>query len=180
MKIKIADYTKKDRHLLQKMLWTVLFVLVTQLTFAQELTVKGRVNDSEGQPLIGVSILVQGTSTGTITDLSGSFSISVPSSKSVLVCSFIGMVTQKIVVGNQLSPVIKLSESSVVLNEVVSIGYGSVKKSNLTGAVSKLTAEALGERPIARVEAALQGTMPGVEVRTTTGQPGQDSSCKAG
>jgi TonB-linked SusC/RagA family outer membrane protein len=174
MKIKIADYSKRVRHLLPKLLWSVIFIFVTQLTFAQELTVKGRVNDSEGQPLIGVSILVQGTSTGTITDLSGSFSISVPSSKSVLVCSFIGMVTQKIVVGNQLSPVITLSESSVVLNEVVSIGYGSVKKSNLTGAVSKLTAEALGERPIARVEAALQGTMPGVEVRTTTGQPGQD------
>lgn len=159
---------------MQKMLWTVVLVLVTQLTFAQALTVKGKVKDSQGQALPGVSILVQGTSKGTLTDVDGNFTISVPSSKSVLVCSFIGMVSQKIVVGNQLSQVITLSESSVMLNEVVSIGYGSVKKSSLTGAVSKLTAETLGERPIARVETALQGTMPGVEVRTTTGQPGQD------
>ncbi|MDD4970635.1 MAG: TonB-dependent receptor [Paludibacter sp.] len=174
MKNKIPDYTKTGRHLLHKMLWTVIFVLVAQLTFAQTLTVKGKVKDSQGLALPGVSILVQGTSTGTVTDLDGYFSIAVPSSKSVLVCSFIGMVTQNIVVGNQLSLAIVLNESSVVLNEVVSIGYGSVKKSSLTGAVSKLTAEALGERPIARVETALQGTMPGVEVRTTTGQPGQD------
>jgi len=174
MKNKISNYTKTRGHHLKKMLWTFILVMFTQLTFAQSLAVKGKVKDAQGQSVIGVSILVQGTSTGTITDIDGNFSISVPSSESVLVYSYIGMITQKIVVGNQLSPVVTLNESSVVLNEVVSIGYGSVKKSSLTGAVSKLNAEKLGERPIARVETALQGTMPGVEVRTTTGQPGQD------
>ena len=174
MKIKITNHSKKDRHLLQKMLWTVIFVLATQLTFAQALTVKGKVQDSQGLSLPGVSIILHGTTNGTITDADGNFTITVPSSKSALVCSFIGMETQTIVVGNKLSQVITLYDSSVMLNEVVSIGYGSVKKSSLTGAVSKLTAEALAERPISRVETALQGTMPGVEVRTTTGQPGED------
>lgn len=174
MKIKITNHSKRNRHLLQKMLWTVIFVMAAQLTFAQGIMVKGKVIDTQGLPLPGVSIIVQGTTNGTITDVDGNFKISVPSSKSVLEYSFVGMEPKKGIVGNQLSPVITLAESAISLNEVVSIGYGSVKKSSLTGAVSKITAESLGERPISRVETALQGTMPGVDVRTTTGQPGQD------
>lgn len=174
MKNEITNYAKKGRHLLHKMLWTVIFVLATQLTHAQGLTVKGKIIDSQGTAMPGVSVKVQGTSTGTITNIDGNFTIVAPSSKSDLVCSFIGMTPQTITVGNQLSPVITLKESSIVLNEVVSIGYGSVKKSSLTGAVSKVKAENLGDRPIARVESALQGAMAGVDVRTTTGQPGQD------
>jgi len=172
--MRITNGTKKDRHLLRKMLWTVIFVLATQLTYAQGLTVKGKIVDSQGAALPGVSVKVQGTSTGTITNIDGIFTIVAPSSKSELVCSFIGMLPQTITVGNQLSPLITLKESAVALNEVVSIGYGSVKKSSLTGAVSKVKAENLGDRPIARVETALQGAMAGVDVRTTTGQPGQD------
>jgi len=71
MKIEIADYWKRDRYLLQKLFWTVIFKLVTQLTFVHALTVKGRVNDSEGQTLPEVSILDQGTSKGTLTDIDG-------------------------------------------------------------------------------------------------------------
>ncbi len=174
MKNKILNHSKKDRHLLRKFVCAIILVLSAQFTFAQSLTVKGKVNDTQGNPLPGVSITVQGTATGTITDMDGNFKISVPSSKSVLVYSFIGMETIKETVGNKLSPIIVLKESSVALNEVVSIGYGSVKKSSLTGAVSKIKADALSERPIARPEVALQGAMPGVEVRSTTGQPGQD------
>ena len=170
----ITNHTKKNRHLLQKVLCTVIFVLATQLTFAQALTIRGKIVDSQGAGMPGVSVKVQGTSTGTITNIDGNFTIVVPSSKSELVCSFIGMTPQTFIVGNQLSPVITLKESAIVLNEVVSIGYGSVKKSSLTGAVSKVKAENLGDRPIARVETALQGAMAGVDVRTTTGQPGQD------
>ena len=172
--MKITNHTKGDNHLLEKMFWTSVFVLVVQLTFAQSLTVNGKVKDSQGASVPGVSVLIQGTSKGTLTDRDGNFTITVPSSKSVITCSFIGMVSQSIVVGNQLSPVITLKESSVLLNEVVSIGYGSVKKSSLTGAVSKVGAEAFADRPIGRVETALQGAMAGVDVRTTTGQPGQD------
>jgi TonB-dependent starch-binding outer membrane protein SusC len=174
MKNKITSYAKKDRHLYRKLVSLFILVIATQLAFAQSIPVKGTVKDTQGSPLPGVSVKIEGTNNGTITDINGKFAINAPSAKSVLVYTFVGMETKKQAVGNQIMPVITLDDSSVRLNEVVSIGYGSVKKSSLTGAVSKIKAENLGERPIARVEAALQGTMPGVDVRTTTGQPGQD------
>jgi len=172
--MKIANHKRRDIHLFKKMFLTAVFVFVVQFNFAQSLTVNGKVKDSQGASVPGVSVLVQGTTRGTLTDRDGNFTITVPSSKSVITCSFIGMISQTFVVGNQLSPVVTLKESTVLLNEVVSIGYGSVKKSSLTGAVSKVKAENLADRPVARVESALQGAMAGVDVRTTTGQPGQD------
>jgi TonB-linked SusC/RagA family outer membrane protein len=172
--MKIIYHTKGDNHLFKKMFWTAIFVMIVQFTFAQSVTVNGKVTDSQGDPIPGASVIIKGATIGTVTDIDGKFSITAPSSKSIITCSFIGMEPQSIVVGNQLFPVITLKESSVLLNEVVSIGYGSVKKSSLTGAVSKVKAENLADRPVARVESALQGTMAGVDVRTTTGQPGQD------
>ncbi len=174
MKNKIKNHSKNDRHYLMRVICTIMLGMSMQFIVAQSLSIKGKVIDSQGFTLPGVSVAVQGTEIRTITDADGIFRISAPSSKSILIFTFVGMESKKEIVGENLNPTITLRESAVSLNEVVSIGYGSVKKSSLTGAISKVTADKLDERPIARVETALQGTLPGVEVRNTTGQPGQD------
>jgi len=174
MKNKDVSRRVNSRHLSLKMICSAMLIMIAQLAFAQSLSVKGTIKDSQGAPLPGVSVLVQGTSQGTLTDVDGNYSISVPSAKSTLVFSFIGMESQKIAVGNQHVLNVTLKDSSVTLNEVVAIGYGSVKKSSLTGAVSQMKTESIADRPLARAETALQGAMPGVDVRTTTGEPGQN------
>lgn len=162
------------RHLILKMLCLFILISAAPFAFAQSVTVKGTVKDAQGSPLPGVAVKVQGTTQGTLTDVDGNYSVAVPSSKSTLVFSFIGMETQSMVVGSQRMLSITMKDSSIALNEVVAIGYGSIKKSSLTGAVSQMKTEGIADRPLARAEAALQGAMPGVDVRTTTGEPGQN------
>lgn len=174
MKNMNKNLRKRGNELLRKLLTLVVLLLTIQIVTAQSASIKGVVKDESGAILPGVSVKVQGTKIGTITDINGNFRISGVTQKSILEFSFIGLETQRITVGTQQSLVVTLKNSAFTLNEVVSIGYGSVKKSSLTGAVSKVKAEALADRPITRVETALQGAMPGVDVRTTTGQPGQD------
>ena len=148
MKSKDVNRRKNSRHLALKMICSAMLIMIAQLSFAQGLTVKGNVKDSQGAPLPGVSVQIQGTSQGTLTDVDGNYSISAPSSKSTLVFSFIGMETQKIVVGNQHAISLTLKDSSIALDEVVSIGYARIKKSDVTGAMSQVTEKTLKERPV--------------------------------
>jgi TonB-linked SusC/RagA family outer membrane protein len=151
-----------------------LFVFAGAWASAQTLTITGTVSDVQGEPLPGVNIRVQGTTTGTTTDVSGKYSITAPGEQSVLQFSFIGFTQQDVVVGSQRVVNVTLEEDVQQFDEVVVIGYGSVKKSTLTSAVSKMDASALEDRPMARVENALQGQLAGVMVRTVSGEPGQD------
>jgi TonB-linked SusC/RagA family outer membrane protein len=132
------------------------------------------VSDVQGEPLPGVNIRVQGTTTGTTTDVSGKYSIAAPGEQSVLQFSFIGFTQQDVVVGSQRIVNVTLEEDVKEFDEVVVIGYGSVKRSTLTAAVSKMDASGIENRPLARAETALQGQLAGVVVRTTTGEPGAD------
>lgn len=141
--------------------------------FAQELTVQGRVSDASG-PLPGVTVKVQGTTTGANTDVQGRYSIHV-TPNAVLVFTSVGYQAQTISVNNRSSIDVTLVADAKSLNEVVVVGYGTQRKVNLTGAVSTVSGEELNKRPVVNPASMLEGTMPGVQVVTGTGQPGQEN-----
>ena len=134
--------------------------------------VKGVIKDEKGQPLPGVSVLVKGTSNGTSTGINGEYSISVPNGQSVLQFSFVGYLSQEITVGSKSIIDVELAPDMKALEEVVVVGYGSVKKSDLTGAVGAVKAEALQERPAASLNQGLSGRVTGVNVSSNSGRPG--------
>jgi len=157
-----------------KLLFVALFSAIATMAFAQNKTVTGTVFDSTGEAVIGASVIVNGTSNGTITDFDGKFSLSnVPDNGSLKV-SYIGYVAQTVSVTGKTTLSITLVDDAQALDEIVVIGYGSVKKSSLTSAVAKMDSKGLENRPLARPESALQGQLAGVTVRTTTGEPGAD------
>ncbi|MDR1672467.1 MAG: TonB-dependent receptor [Bacteroidales bacterium] len=141
--------------------------------FSQTITVSGIVRDEHGDVLPGASIAVKGGSLGTVTDLNGAYTINVPSN-GTLEITFVGYVAKEEAVESRTVIDVVMLEDAAQLEEVVVIGYGSVKKSTVTSAVAKMDATAIENRPLARAENALQGQLAGVVVRTTTGEPGQD------
>ena len=138
--------------------------------------VKGVVLGDDGDPLIGVTVLVQGTAQGTATDFDGSFTIDVPDNTGVLVFSYTGYETQEISVDGRSEINVTMAPSATALDEVVVIGYGSQKKVNLTGAVSSISSEALENRPIASVGQGLQGLVPNMNVTIRNGDPTQSAN----
>lgn len=141
---------------------------------AQEKTITGTVFDKAGETVIGASILVKGTVNGIITDVDGGFTLNNVPDDAILQISFVGYKPQNVAVKGQSHLKIILEEDTEVLDEVVVIGYGSVRKSSLTGAVAKMDKKGIQDRPLARPETALQGQLAGVTVRTTNGEPGAD------
>ncbi len=128
------------------------------------LNLTGRVMDAKGEPLIGVNILVKGTSKGTTTDFEGRFSISDIDNQAVLVVSYIGYRSQEVSVGGQTSLTIIMQEDVQTLDEVVVVGYGTQKKVNLTGAVSSISSEALENKPLPDVGEVLRGVSPNLNI----------------
>ena len=163
---------KQFFKLLKKCFLTGLFFvfLGTHYAFAQQ-TISGTVTDETGGPVPGANILVQGTTNGTQTDFDGNFSIEA-SSEDVLVISYLGYATQTVTVGSQTSITVQLAEDASQLDEVVVIGYGTSKKSDLTGAISQVSSESFEKQPLTRVEDALQGRASGVAVSRAGGGPG--------
>lgn len=133
------------------------------------------VKDSAGETVIGASVVVKGTTNGTITGIDGDFSLSNVKKGDVIVVSFVGFTTKEVVWNGQPLRVV-LVEDSKTLEEVVVVGYGTQKKVNMTGAVAQLDSKALENRPIQNVSNALQGTMPGVQITSGQGRPGQDGA----
>ncbi|GGM96415.1 SusC/RagA family TonB-linked outer membrane protein [Dyadobacter beijingensis] len=141
--------------------------------FSADKKITGKVLDSkDSSPLPGVNVLIKGTGVGTSTDASGNFEINVPNESSVLVFSFVGFTSQEITVGNQSAIEVGLVSDSKALNEVVVIGYGTVRKSDLTGAVATIKGEQLMDKPVPNVSQALQGKIAGVEVSVNSNAPG--------
>lgn len=139
----------------------------------QEQSVKGRVTSTEdGQGFPGVNILVKGTSRGTVTDNDGNFSITLPSPEAVLVFSSIGYKTTELTVGSQTEISVALQPDVTALSEVVVVGYGTQKKSQLTGAISSVGAKEITELPITNARQALQGRVAGVDVVQNGSNPG--------
>lgn len=137
--------------------------------------VTGIVKDEAGNPLIGVSVIVKGTSNGAITDLDGNFSVSV-SDKDVLVFSYVGMVTREIKTEGINTLNVILEEDAASLEDIVVIGYGTVKKSNLSGAVSSVSSKELQKLPSANLSQALQGNIAGLYTLQSDRAPGASVS----
>ena len=135
--------------------------------------IKGKVTDQNGVGIPGATVLLEGTTTGTATDIDGNFSIDAPEG-SVLLISFIGYKTQRLTVGNQTTVNIVMEEDLSSLDEVVVVGYGTQKKVNLTGAVSTVSSAEIINQPVGQTSMALQGIAPGVTVTQRSGQPGSD------
>lgn len=150
-------------------LMTVVAMLASVSAFAQ--TTSGKVIDASGAPIIGASVIQQGTLNGVMTDMQGAFEIKV-ALDSPLEVSCIGYVTKVVKAAANLT--IVLEEDNEMLEETVVIGYGSVKKSNLTSAVASMNNESIEDRPMARAEQALQGQLAGVSVLITNAEPGAD------
>ena len=152
---------------------TLLMGLVCLFAFAQGQNVTGTVTDPAGEPLIGVSVQVKGAKTGAITDFDGNFKLANVPAGSVLVFSYIGYLSQEIPVekGKNAPLNVVLREDAQNLEEVVVIGYGSVKKKDITGSVATVDAEALVGVPVASAVEAMQGKLAGVQITTTEGSP---------
>jgi TonB-linked SusC/RagA family outer membrane protein len=159
--------------LLNLLLISTLFSNARGLSSAADKKVTGKVLDSkDSSPLPGVNVLIKGTGVGTTTDVSGNYEITVPNEASVLVFSFVGFTSQEVTVGAQSTLDINLASDSKALNEVVVIGYGTVRKSDLTGAVATIKGEQLVDKPVPNVSQALQGKIAGVEVSVNSNAPG--------
>ncbi|MDP4226360.1 MAG: carboxypeptidase-like regulatory domain-containing protein, partial [Bacteroidota bacterium] len=144
--------------------------------FLQRLKVSGTVSDeATGETLPGVSIHVEGSQTGTITDVNGKYSIEVPDANSILLFSIVGYRTERISVSGRTTIDVKLTSEEKKLEEIVVVGYGTQKKVNLTGAVSSLNGDNVAQKPVTQLSAALQGLAPGVTITQSTGQPGVDA-----
>ncbi len=140
---------------------------------AQELTISGKVlsgDDNTGLP--GVSVAVKGTTRGTTTDANGEYRIGVPNNRAVLVFSAVGFTSQEVTVGNKTVMNLTLATDTRALNEVVVVGYGSLKKSQTTGAISSVTPKQITEQPITNIGQAMQGRVAGVDVAQSGSRPG--------
>ena len=141
-----------------------MLLLGISFVYAQQINIKGTVTDQRlNEPIIGASVLVEGSSNGTITDMNGDFSLKNVSKGNVLIVSYIGYQPQRLTInGNQTSFNIMLTEDTQTLDEVVVVGFGTQKKVNLTGAVATVDTKTLESRPVSSVSQALQGVMPGL------------------
>ena len=144
---------------------------------AQNRSISGKVFDTNEEPLIGVTVTIENTTIGAITDIDGAFTLQVPEGKVILNVSYVGFVPQKVTVASGQSNVtVRLSEDAVLLNEVVVVGYGKQKKVNLTGAVASVGGEELENRVTKSLSSMLQGTVAGLNVTTSSGVPGSSAS----
>ncbi len=171
-----------------KMLFSILLILVTQAVLspvkaqdvkAQALQVRGKVSSKTGEPLRGVTVRVKGTTTGTSTDDDGTFKISPPNRNAILVFSFIGMATKELPIpGNNVFDVQLEDDPSKLIDEVVVVGYGTQRKSVVTGAISSIKSKELENVPSNRIEQALQGRVSGVTIAQNSGQPGSAATIR--
>jgi len=147
------------------------FLIITLGIFAQDVQVKGKVIDDNGDTLPGVSIVIEGTTRGAITDMDGKYSITV-GANSTLLFSYVGYATQRINVNDQTEINVTLVTDLARLDEVVVIGYGTVKKTDLTGAVTSLNDETLTQGVVTNVDQMMIGRAAGVQVYQNSSEPG--------
>ena len=138
----------------------------------------GRIVDDQGIPLVGATIFIKGTTIGTVSDNDGRYSLTVPDDAEILVVSFVGYITQEITIGDASTINVALVTDILALSEVVTIGYGGQKKSDLTGAISSVKGDELSRLSFQRVDQALQGRAAGVLVLNTAGAPGAQTTIR--
>lgn len=159
---------------------SLVFVCISLCTYAQNITVTGKVLDNEGYEVIGGSVIIKGTpGVGTVTDANGNYSLRVnDASKDILVFSYVGMTSKEVKVSGRQTVDVTLEADAVMLDEVVTIGYATVKKKDLTGAVSSVGSKDLASVPVADVTSALSGKVAGVQVIRSQGSPDAEVSIK--
>jgi TonB-linked SusC/RagA family outer membrane protein len=161
---------------MRKILFLMMMSLICMVVHAQQRFVSGTVTDSSGEPLPGVNVVIRGTEKGTITDTNGKFTISVTGSEEILSFSFIGFKPVDLVVSGKSEVMVTMKEETVGLDEVVAIGYGTVRKVNLTGAVEAIKGTEVRMKPTAQASSALVGMIPGLTAIQSSGQPGDDQA----
>lgn len=171
---KINKYSSLQRVLFIAILF-VCFVPMTVL--AQTIQLTGTVTDTKGEPLIGASVLEKGTTNGCITDIDGNFTLNV-SAKATMIVSYVGYVTQEIALNGQKNIKVALKDDSEMLEEVVVVGYGTMKKSDMTGAITSVDTEELTKRATTNPAEALQGKIAGVNIMKSGGNAGAGVSVK--
>ena len=155
----------------KKFLFLMVGLLMAIGVNAQSITVSGTVTDPQGEPLIGASVLAEGTTVGASTDIDGNYTIKV-ASNAVLVVSYVGYDTQRIPVEGRSTVNVEMKENSVMLNEVVAIGYGTVRKQDATGSVAIVKPDEIEAGLATTVQDMLVGQTPGVVVTTSGGPAG--------
>lgn len=157
-----------------------ILVFVSMSAYAQSLTVTGKVIDSEGYEVIGGSVTIKGAAgVGTVTDVNGNYSLKVnDASKDVLVFSYVGMTSQEVKVDGRSVIDVTLKADAVMLEEVVAIGYATVKRKDLTGSVASVNSKELSKVPTSDITQALAGRMAGVQVMQSEGAPGASISIR--
>jgi TonB-linked SusC/RagA family outer membrane protein len=160
---------------LQRLAFLFGILFLTYSASAQNKTITGKVSDENGSPILAASVIVKGTNLGTSTGVNGEFSLSVPESATTLTVSSTGFATKDVpITGNNIA--VSMTRTTAHLDEVVVVGYGSQKKSNVTGAISSVKASDLENIPNGRIEQSLQGRVSGVTIMQNSGQPGSAST----
>ena len=162
------------KSLTKKLLLSLALCIGAGLMASAQTTVKGVVTDENGEPLIGAGVMVEGTTSGTITGIDGDYVITVPANAENLVFSFIGLADQVVAINGQKEINVVLKADQTFLDEVVVVGYATVKRRDLLGSVSSVGNDKLVEQPVTTVSQALSGKMAGVSVVTTEGDPDAD------
>lgn len=164
-------------HQYRSVAWLSMLICISFSAWSQEAkTVTGKVVGEAGETLPGVNVILKSSTYGTITDLNGEYSLDVSGEDAVLVFTYIGYLTKEVPVGNQQVINVDMQVSNEYLDEVVVVGYGTQKKANLTGAVSSIDSRVIENRPVSDLANAMQGTMPGVSITRTGGQPGSEGT----
>lgn len=170
----VSTLPLKKRSPVILFLYLFIYVLSPFAAQAQVPVVSGIVVDETGQTMPGINVGVKGTTVGQVTDNQGHFSLKVPVGKTILVFSYVGYLVQEIELGGRSTLTVKLVPENKNLSEVVVVGYGSQKKSDVTGAISSLSAKDFKDQPVTRLDQALQGRVAGVQVISSSGAPGGD------
>jgi len=170
LKSENLSYTIKDKLI---MIVPIEYIAVENTTQQQGKKISGKVTDTSGAALPGVSVVIQGTTAGVITDNDGKYSISNVSENAILRFSFVGMKMQEVVVKGNSNIEVVLQEETIGIDEVVAIGYGTKRKRDITSAVSVVNISTIPEMPISNASRLLQGQAPGVVVRQRSGTPGE-------
>lgn len=171
----ISRVDRKDEELINALTPDITSRKAGEL-ISTDINVTGRVSDEKGEALPGVSIMLKGTQTGTASNADGSFSLNVPDERAVLVFSYVGYVSQEVVVSGRTRLEVALVVDEKSLEEVVVVGYGTMKKSDLTGSIASVTSEEINSIPTANVLQALTGRVAGVNISQNTGAPGAQMS----
>ncbi|HOO94770.1 MAG TPA: TonB-dependent receptor plug domain-containing protein [Proteiniphilum sp.] len=165
---------KRKVSIFQRGICLALLSTFSLFLFAQNVTLRGTVADAAGEPLIGVTVQVQGTTLGTVTDVEGNFTLLNVPPDAILEITYVGMRPQVISLNGRNSLQVVMAEDTELLDEVVVVGYGTMRREAVTGSVSSMQGDVLRDVPTGNVTTALQGRLPGVQMQQSSSKPGAD------